>query len=80
MKPEERANIMKTLKELTEKIALLQSEMNPAAQASSAKVNHSQSKTKTDVSVAWGPAGSHLKTETVKNCKKHGAPLHWCNS
>ncbi|XP_054482068.1 RNA-binding protein 27 isoform X3 [Anoplopoma fimbria] len=33
MKPEERANIMKTLKELTEKIAQLQNEMNPASQA-----------------------------------------------
>ncbi|XP_068571835.1 RNA-binding protein 27 isoform X3 [Cebidichthys violaceus] len=32
-KPEERANIMKTLKELTEKIAQLQNEMNPASQA-----------------------------------------------
>lgn len=45
MKPEERANIMKTLKELTEKIAQLQNEMNPA------KPNHNQSKTKTDVSL-----------------------------
>ncbi|KAF7659932.1 hypothetical protein LDENG_00290780 [Lucifuga dentata] len=48
MKPEERANVMKTLKELTEKIAQLQNEMNPASQASSAKPNHSQPKTKTD--------------------------------
>lgn len=40
---------MKTLKELTEKIAQLQNEMNPAAQVSSAKPNHNQSKTKTDV-------------------------------
>ncbi|XP_044077464.1 RNA-binding protein 27 isoform X2 [Siniperca chuatsi] len=48
MKPEERANIMKTLKELTEKIAQLQNEMNPASQVSSAKPNHSQPKTKTD--------------------------------
>ncbi|XP_073335954.1 RNA-binding protein 27 isoform X3 [Pagrus major] len=50
MKPEERANIMKTLKELTEKIAQLQNEMNPspASQAPGAKPNHSQSKTKTD--------------------------------
>ncbi|XP_029304776.1 LOW QUALITY PROTEIN: RNA-binding protein 27 [Cottoperca gobio] len=48
MKPEERANIMKTLKELTEKIAQLQNEMNPASQVSSAKPNHGQSKTKTD--------------------------------
>ncbi|XP_049893402.1 RNA-binding protein 27 isoform X2 [Epinephelus moara] len=48
MKPEERANIMKTLKELTEKIAQLQNEMNPASQVSSAKTNHNQSKTKTD--------------------------------
>ncbi|XP_037125116.1 RNA-binding protein 27 isoform X1 [Syngnathus acus] len=46
MKPEERANIMKTLKELTEKIAQLQNEMNPASQVS--KANHSQPKTKTD--------------------------------
>ncbi|KAM7374591.1 hypothetical protein PAMP_007238 [Pampus punctatissimus] len=48
MKPEERANIMKTLKELTEKIAQLQNEMNPASQVSSAKPNHNQTKTKTD--------------------------------
>ncbi|XP_063341695.1 RNA-binding protein 27 isoform X2 [Pelmatolapia mariae] len=48
MKPEERANIMKTLKELTEKITQLQNEMNPASQVSSAKTNHSQPKTKTD--------------------------------
>ncbi|XP_037322845.2 RNA-binding protein 27 isoform X4 [Pungitius pungitius] len=48
MKPEERANIMKTLKELTEKIAQLQNEMNPASQVSSVKPNHGQSKTKTD--------------------------------
>lgn len=53
MKPEERANIMKTLKELTEKIAQLQNEMshNPASQVSHAKPNHSQPKTKTDVSL-----------------------------
>lgn len=51
MKPEERANIMKTLKELTEKIAQLQNEMNPnpASQVSNTKPNHSQPKTKTDV-------------------------------
>lgn len=55
MKPEERANIMKTLKELTEKIAQLQNEMNPASQVSSAKPNHNQTKTKTDVSL--GPFG-----------------------
>uniref|UniRef100_A0AAQ4RF86 RNA binding motif protein 27 n=1 Tax=Gasterosteus aculeatus aculeatus TaxID=481459 RepID=A0AAQ4RF86_GASAC len=48
MKPEERANIMKTLKELTEKIAQLQNEMNPASQVASVKPNHGQSKTKTD--------------------------------
>ncbi|XP_077402351.1 RNA-binding protein 27 isoform X2 [Vanacampus margaritifer] len=46
MKPEERANVMKTLKELTEKIAQLQNEMNPASQVS--KANHNQPKTKTD--------------------------------
>lgn len=53
MKPEERANIMKTLKELTEKIAQLQNEMNPnpASQVSTTKPNHSQPKTKTDVSL-----------------------------
>lgn len=52
MKPEERANIMKTLKELTEKIAQLQNEMNPnpASQVPTTKPNHSQPKTKTDVS------------------------------
>ncbi|XP_030601971.1 RNA-binding protein 27 isoform X3 [Archocentrus centrarchus] len=48
MKPEERANIMKTLKELSEKITQLQNEMNPASQVSSGKTNHSQPKTKTD--------------------------------
>lgn len=53
MKPEERANIMKTLKELTEKITQLQNEMNPASQASSGKANHTQPKTKTDVSLAY---------------------------
>ncbi|XP_034461599.1 RNA-binding protein 27 isoform X3 [Hippoglossus hippoglossus] len=46
MKPEERANIMKTLKEMTDKITQLQNEMNPASQFS--RSNHSQSKTKTD--------------------------------
>lgn len=51
MKPEERANIMKTLKELTEKITQLQNEMNPTSQVSSGKTNHSQPKTKTDVSL-----------------------------
>lgn len=50
MKPEERANIMKTLKELTDKITQLQNEMNSASQVSSTKTNHSQPKTKTDVS------------------------------
>lgn len=53
MKPEERANIMKTLKELTEKIAQLQNEMSPAAsQVSGAKPSHDPTKTKTDVSSA----------------------------
>ncbi|XP_028277594.1 RNA-binding protein 27 [Parambassis ranga] len=47
-KPEERANIMKTLKELTEKITQLQNEMNPTPQVSSGKSNHNQPKTKTD--------------------------------
>lgn len=44
---------MKTLKELTEKIAQLQNEMNPnpASQVSTPKPNHSQPKTKTDVSL-----------------------------
>lgn len=42
---------MKTLKELTEKIAQLQNEMNPASQVASVKPNHGQSKTKTDVSL-----------------------------
>uniref|UniRef100_A0A3B4VHM3 RNA binding motif protein 27 n=1 Tax=Seriola dumerili TaxID=41447 RepID=A0A3B4VHM3_SERDU len=48
MKPEERANIMKTLKELTDKITQLQNEMNPASQVSSTKPNQGQTKTKTD--------------------------------
>lgn len=53
MKPEERANIMKTLRELTEKITQLQNEMSllPASQASHTKPNHNQPKTKTDVSL-----------------------------
>ncbi|XP_061754649.1 RNA-binding protein 27 isoform X1 [Nerophis ophidion] len=46
MKPEERANTMKTFKELTEKIDQLQNEINPSAQVS--KANHNQPKTKTD--------------------------------
>ncbi|XP_077596292.1 RNA-binding protein 27 isoform X3 [Stigmatopora nigra] len=46
MKAEERAGIMKTLKELTEKIAQLQNDMNPASQVSKASQN--QPKTKTD--------------------------------
>lgn len=50
MKPEERANIMKTLKELTDKIAQLQNEMNLASQVSSIKSNNNQSKSKIDVS------------------------------
>ncbi|KAK2828148.1 hypothetical protein Q5P01_019182 [Channa striata] len=48
MKPEERANIMKTVKELADKISQLQNEMNPASQVSCSKANHSQPKTKTD--------------------------------
>lgn len=46
MKPEERANIMKTLKELTEKISQLKNEISPTAQATA---NTTQSKSKTDV-------------------------------
>lgn len=51
MKPEERANVMKTLKELTEKITQLQNEMNPSppSQVPNPKPNHGQPKTKTDV-------------------------------
>lgn len=51
MKPEERANVMKTLKELTEKITQLQNEMNPSppSQVPNPKSNHGQPKTKTDV-------------------------------
>lgn len=45
MKPEERANIMKTLKELTEKISQLKNEISPTAQATA---NTTQSKSKTD--------------------------------
>lgn len=48
MKPEERANIMKTLKELTDKITQLQNDLNPAAQVTNVKANHNQPKTKTD--------------------------------
>lgn len=59
MKPEERANIMKTLKELADKITQLQNEMNPASQVSSARTNHSQPKTKTDVSCGHKPVRKH---------------------
>ncbi|XP_075872990.1 RNA-binding protein 27 isoform X5 [Nelusetta ayraudi] len=52
MKPEERAMVMKTLKELTEKISQLQNEMTPTSQGPAPKTNHGQAKTKTDV----GPA------------------------
>ncbi|XP_067279292.1 RNA-binding protein 27 isoform X7 [Pseudorasbora parva] len=45
MKPEERANIMKTLKELTGKISQLKNEISPTAQATA---NTPQSKSKTD--------------------------------
>ena len=53
MRPEERANIMKTLKELTDKISLLQNDMTPTALVSNAMAppNHSQTKSKIDVSV-----------------------------
>ncbi|XP_052393373.1 RNA-binding protein 27 isoform X4 [Carassius gibelio] len=45
MKPEERANIMKTLKELTEKISQLKNEISPSSKAAA---NTTQSKSKTD--------------------------------
>ncbi|KAI2651028.1 RNA-binding protein 27 [Labeo rohita] len=45
MKPEERANIMKTLKELTEKISQLKNEISPTSQAAA---NTTQTKSKTD--------------------------------
>ncbi|XP_073680351.1 RNA-binding protein 27 isoform X3 [Garra rufa] len=45
MKPEERANIMKTLKELTEKISQLKNEISPTSQATA---NTTQTKSKTD--------------------------------
>uniref|UniRef100_A0A671KV62 RNA-binding protein 27-like n=1 Tax=Sinocyclocheilus anshuiensis TaxID=1608454 RepID=A0A671KV62_9TELE len=45
MKPEERANIMKTLKELTEKISQLKNEISPTSQATA---NSTQTKSKTD--------------------------------
>uniref|UniRef100_A0A8C4ZIA9 RNA binding motif protein 27 n=1 Tax=Gadus morhua TaxID=8049 RepID=A0A8C4ZIA9_GADMO len=52
MRPEERANIMKTLKELTDKISLLQNDMNPTALVTNATAlplpNHSQPKSKID--------------------------------
>ncbi|CAG5872098.1 unnamed protein product [Menidia menidia] len=48
MKRDERDNIMKTLKELTEKITQLQNEMNPASQVTGGKNNNNQAKTKTD--------------------------------
>ncbi|KAL7844700.1 hypothetical protein SRHO_G00232390 [Serrasalmus rhombeus] len=46
MKPEERANIMKTLKELTEKISQLKNEISPASQS---MANTMQAQTKTDL-------------------------------
>ncbi|XP_072518154.1 RNA-binding protein 27 [Salminus brasiliensis] len=46
MKPEERANIMKTLKELTEKISQLKNEISPASHSIP---NIAQVKTKTDL-------------------------------
>ncbi|XP_035521975.1 RNA-binding protein 27 isoform X3 [Morone saxatilis] len=63
MKPEERANIMKTLKELTEKIAQLQNEMNPnpASQVPGTKPNHSQPKTKTDKELLDAELDFHKK-------------------
>uniref|UniRef100_A0A8C1P0K8 RNA binding motif protein 27 n=1 Tax=Cyprinus carpio TaxID=7962 RepID=A0A8C1P0K8_CYPCA len=45
MKPEERANIMKTLKELTEKISQLKNEISPTSQSAA---NTTQTKSKTD--------------------------------
>ncbi|XP_051955495.1 LOW QUALITY PROTEIN: RNA-binding protein 27 [Xyrauchen texanus] len=45
MKPEERANIMKTLKELTEKISQLKNEISPASKA---PASTTQAKSKTD--------------------------------
>uniref|UniRef100_A0A8C1YGR2 RNA binding motif protein 27 n=1 Tax=Cyprinus carpio TaxID=7962 RepID=A0A8C1YGR2_CYPCA len=45
MKPEERANIMKTLKELTEKISQLKNEISPTSHATA---NTTQTKSKTD--------------------------------
>lgn len=64
MKPEERANIMKTLKELTEKITQLQNEMSliPASQASHTKPNHSQPKTKTDVGLQTSESSLSVQT------------------
>lgn len=59
MKPEERAKVMKTLKELTEKITQLQNEMAPTLQGS--KTN--QAKTKTDV----GPALPLQPTAALAN-------------
>lgn len=52
MKPEERAKVMKTLKELTEKISQLQNEMTPTSQGPASRTTPCQAKTKTDV----GPA------------------------
>ncbi|CAL8265478.1 unnamed protein product [Merluccius merluccius] len=52
MRPEERANIMKTLKELTDKISQLQNQMTPTSLASNATAhphpNHGQPKSKID--------------------------------
>lgn len=52
MKPEERANIMKTFKELTEKISQLKNEISPTSQATA---NTTQTKSKTDVRTLLDP-------------------------
>ncbi|KAI4901261.1 hypothetical protein NFI96_033671 [Prochilodus magdalenae] len=59
MKPEERANIMKTLKELTEKISQLKNEISPASQSAA---NTTQAKTKADpVQLTAGEDTTDLK-------------------
>lgn len=53
---------MKTLKELTEKIAQLQNEMNPACQIPGGKSNHNQPKTKVDVSMDGCTQGDYFSS------------------
>lgn len=67
IKPEERANVMKTLKELTEKITQLQNEMNAGPASRGPAPGPNQPKTKTDV---W------LAPPTASRCGKWHTATH----